>query len=434
MSLARSTAHDQLPDLPSESDVESQVSLPSIDDVVSSGSEGEGDTSWRCSCNSPCVKPGTDLLRHCQVTRELLQKLPQDQRRKRVWLMLRDLRVTKKVERGYQLMDSPVCLKIFQKACSMGHDTVKQLLSTVHLDGPPPDNRKRGLNCHANLVQMSPEQQDCEKFFFHCWSNYAMHIPTESGDDLQVVGESEPLKLDIENDLTDDVEDSQKTLNMNDFHADAAPDEDLKLDGKRYLPHQTWQEFYELYVNWSEKPCHRTSFKRHYQKTEWKNKLRIADSQQHGKCTTCEKLKMLRQKAVCESQLKQIQDAHSSHVRSVMLDRQCDNLAEQLGRDSTQVTDKGCPNLVRERALLNWTQDAMDQSKFRCPRNTSMAKSLADAWRPQIGCHGLIFDGIGKMIFLADQDLGKDSDVQTTIRARALEADLLLLILKILCF
>ena len=233
MSLARSTAHDQLPDLPSESDVESQVSLPSIDDVVSSGSEGEGDTSWRCSCNSPCVKPGTDLLRHCQVTRELLQKLPQDQRRKRVWLMLRDLRVTKKVERGYQLMDSPVCLKIFQKACSMGHDTVKQLLSTVHLDGPPPDNRKRGLNCHANLVQMSPEQQDCEKFLFHCWSNYVMHIPTESGDDLQVVGESEPLKLDIENDLTDDVEDSQKTLNMNDFHADAAPDEDLKLDGTK---------------------------------------------------------------------------------------------------------------------------------------------------------------------------------------------------------
>ena len=51
-----------------------------------------------------------------------------------------------------------------------------------------------------------------------------------------------------------------------------------------------------------------------------------------------------------------------------------------------------------------------------------MAKSLADAWRPQIGCHGLIFDGIGKMIFLADQDLGKDSDVQTTITARALEA------------
>ena len=52
-----------------------------------------------------------------------------------------------------------------------------------------------------------------------------------------------------------------------------------------------------------------------------------------------------------------------------------------------------------------------------------MAKSLADAWRPQIGCHGLIFDGIGKMIFLADHDLGKDSDVQCTITARALEAD-----------
>ena len=423
MSLPRSSAQDPLPDLPSESDVESQVSLPSVDDIVSSGSEMAEDTSWKCKCRVPCVKPGSDLLTHCKVTRELMQKLPRDQHRKRVWLMLRDLRVTKQVERGYQLLDTPVCLKIFQKACSVGHDTVKQLVKTVHLDGPPPDSRKRGLHCHANLAQMSPEQQDCEKFFFHCWSNYAMHIPTETGEDLQNAAEETPQKVEIENDLVAEIEDSQKTLVLNDFHADAAPSAALKVDGRRYLPHQTWQEFYELYVNWSEKPCHRTSFKRHYQKTEWKNKLRIADSQQHGKCTTCEKLKMLRQKAVCETQLKQIQDAHSNHVRSVMLDRQCDSLAEQLGRDSTQVTKTGCPNLVRERALLNWTQDAMDQSKFRCPRKTTMAKSLADAWRPQIGCHGLIFDGIGKMIFLADHDLGKDSDVQCTITARALEAD-----------
>jgi hypothetical protein len=133
-------------------------------------------------------------------------------------------------------------------------------------------------------------------------------------------------------------------------------------------------------------------------------------------------MKMLRQKAVGEVQLKQIQEPHSSHVRFVMLDRQCDSLAEQLGKDSTGVTASGCPTLVRERALLNWTQDAMDQAKFRVPRNTLLAKSLSDAWRPQLGCHGLVFDGICKMFFLADQDLKKDFDIQCAVTARALQA------------
>ena len=73
--------------------------------------------------------------------------------------------------------------------------------------------------------------------------------------------------------------------------------------------------------------------------------------------------------------------------------------------------------------MLSWTQDGMDQAKFRWPRNTSMAKVLADSWRPQIGAHGIIVDGVGKFLFLADQDIGKGSDLQCTAMCCALEAE-----------
>ena len=410
MALRRANAMDI--DLPSEG--ESVVSLPSQDD---SGSDAEVETSWICSCKTACVKPGSDLLNFCKVTRESLQKLDRELHRKRVWLMLRELRVYKKVERGYQLMDTPVCRRIFQKACCVGHTTVKQFLKTVHLDGPPPDARKRGLHCHANLTKMTPEQQDVSKFFYHAWSNYAMHIPTELGADSET---PRAVQICVEEELEDCEEDSQKTLRLDDVKAeDLGPDSALTVDGKRYLPHMSWQEFYEMYANWSGKPCHRTSFKRYYDESEWKTKLKIADSQHHGKCTTCEKLKMMRSKAVCETQAKQISEAHSQHVASVMDDRQADTIAEQMGWNSTVPGAKG---YVYERSLLNWTQDGMDQAKFKVPRNFEMAKTLQDSWRPQISCHGVTVDGVGKFLFLADMDVGKGGDVQTTVTARALEA------------
>ena len=248
-----------------------------------------------------------------------------------------------------------------------------------------------------------------------------MHIPTAEAWDLDTPVTPRWLHVEPDSDLADDTspEDSKQTLRLDDL---AGPEAAVAVDGRRYLPHQSWQELYELYCSWSDRPVHRTSFKRYYLQSEWQDQLRIADSQKHGKCSCCEKLKLLRKTATCEAQLKQIGEAHSGHVKSVMLDRQCDALAVQMGRDSVTTNAAGCPKLVRECALLNWTQDGMDQSKFRCPRNTSMAKSLADSWRPQIGCHGLQFDGVGKFLFLCDQDVGKNADVQCSVMARALEA------------
>jgi hypothetical protein len=271
-------------------------------------------------------------------------------------------------------------------------------------------------------------QQDVNKFLFHAYSHWAMHVPTEDGSTMEL---SEPgaLPLEVECDIPQD-DDSQRTLRLDDCHeAELAepvvgPETSGKLDSRRYLPHMSWQEFYEMYCNWSDSPVHKTSFRRQYLKSEFKNFLRIADASDHNKCQTCERLKALRKKAQCEVQLKQIQAAHANHVQSVMKDRSCDAQSEQLGRDSVGTTSTGCPLVTRQNAVLNWTQDAMDQAKFRVPRQIAQAKALSQAWRPQLAAHGLIFDGVpgGKFLFLVDQDIGKSANLQCSVTSRALQA------------
>ena len=236
---------------------------------------------------------------------------------------------------------------------------------------------------------------------------------------------SEPgaLPLEVECDIPQD-DDSQRTHEAELAEPVVGPETSGKLDSRRYLPHSSWQEFYEMYCNWSDSPVHKTSFRRQYLKSEFKNFLRIADASDHNKCQTCERLKALRKKAQCEVQLKQIQAAHANHVQSVMKDRSCDAQSEQLGRDSVGTTSTGSPLVTRQNAVLNWTQDAMDQAKFRVPRQIAQAKALAQAWRPQLAAHGLIFDGVpgGKFLFLVDQDIGKSANLQCSVTSRALQA------------
>ena len=425
-------------DLPSDDGSECW-SLPSIDDMPDDSlSDAPVHVSWTCSCkDGPCVAAGSDMETMCKVLREGMQNADPELHRRRVWLLLRDLRLTKKVERGFQLNDVNVCRPIFMKACCIGSTTLKDLQNSLHLDAPPPDGRRKGLHIHRNSVSLSAGQQDMSKFFFHAWTNYAMHVPTEDPDAGADPAEPKPLELVVGSGAAaeSDTSSSCPTMKLEDSLAVQAPgaDEECHVASKCYLPHQSFQEFYEMYVNWSDDPVSKSSFHRYYNKTDWKNKLRIADSVQHGKCACCEKLKKMRKEAVSETQLKQIQSAHSGHVKSVMLDRNCDSLAEQLGVDSVTCTASGCPKLCREKACLTWTQDGMDQSKFRCPRNTSMSKSLTDCWRPQISAHGVTFDGLGKFLFTSDQDLGKGSDVQCTVTARALEVSWFAICLN-LCF
>ena len=94
-------------DLPTESDVGSDGSLPSL------ASEGLGEpdhvVSWHCHCkDGPCVPPNSDIETGCKVLREGLLACEPEVRRRRVWLSLRELCVVKQIPKGtYLINDSP---------------------------------------------------------------------------------------------------------------------------------------------------------------------------------------------------------------------------------------------------------------------------------------------------------------------------------------
>ena len=132
--------------------------------------------------------------------------------------------------------------------------------------------------------------------------------------------------------------------------------------------------------------------------------LIIARQAQMGKCSTCEKLKEIRRKAVLPEQRDRAAAAQSAHVAAVLKDRRVDALVQGKAEESIMASNPGSP---WAETILNWDQDWMDQAKFRCPRNTSMNKQFADMWRPQLGAGGVTMDGIGSFIFLTDLDLGK---------------------------
>ena len=313
-----------------------------------------------------------------------MQESSSEAHRKKVWLMLHDLRVVKGKSQGFELNSVPVCRGTFCKACSIGKGTLQNLLRTVRDEGPPPDGRKAGLRNHGKVGNIEG-QNDCEKFFFAAWGNWAMHIPVElvDGDEIAGLQESRPQTITaVPTSSCQSVSgmgDSQKEADSQGSRladpVDGVGPDATKVTCRRYMPNMSFQEFYEMYTNWSDNPVSLSSFRRYYEKS-WKDMLRIARSTDHGKCSICEKLKMLRKSASLEEQAQQIQAAHGKHVRGVMADRQVDAHCEQLGSDSVNFNVAGCPKVSCAESLLNWTQDHMDQAKFRCPRNTSMAKLL----------------------------------------------------------
>ena len=172
------------------------------------------------------------------------------------------------------------------------------------------------------------------------------------------------------------------------------------------MPDINRQEWYEQYLLLRAarkgRPANKRTVVRMYMR-HWKH-LIIASQAQMGICSTCEKLKEIRRKAVLPEQRDRAAAAQSAHVAAVLKDRRVDALVQGKAEESIMASNPGSP---WAETILNWDQDWMDQAKFRCPRNASMNKQFADMWRPQLGAGGVTMDGIGSFILLTDLDLGK---------------------------
>ena len=145
---------------------------------------------------------------------------------------------------------------------------------------------------------------------------------------------------------------------------------------RRTMPHMTRQEWRDLCTTRcppNSTPANRRTFDRTYR--GWKKRLAIATYINLGKCVTCENLKDMRRQRCLPEHKDAAAHAQRQLVDVVIRDCRADSLVQGLAQESLMVS-----NSVGHwgRTILNYDVDWMDQAKFRCPRNTSVNKQLAD--------------------------------------------------------
>ena len=79
----------------------------------------------------------------------------------------------------------------------------------------------------------------------------------------------------------------------------------------------------------------------------------------------------------------QVLEAQRKHIEMVRNFRVLQTRSNHL---SEQATKPG--RVDNQDEFLKVDLDACDESKFKCPRNVSNAKSLDNMWRPQLHLHG----------------------------------------------
>ena len=147
----------------------------------------------------------------------------------------------------------------------------------------------------------------------------------------------------------------------------------------------------------------------------WERKLKIRPDGMHAKCSTCERFKQYRRQCTSETDSKRVRQEHAMHHEAVMLDRHVDSVLCMNSRMSCGILP-GNPDVQ----LLSMCIDAMDAAKFRIPRNISASKEFERLWRPQLHMIGCITP-LTEFYFLTDLDVCKDSNLQATVVATALE-------------
>ena len=137
---------------------------------------------------------------------------------------------------------------------------------------------------------------------------------------------------------------------------------------RRWLPHMTFQEFYEMYLFYGsgegKDKARRTTSGRCFNKQGWVNLLKFRKVAQHARCDTCARLTKAARVACTASDRKAAEEGIRAHRLRNFADRAVDFRLSQLSEASTTAEAK-----VKESRVLHIRIDGMDQAKFRCPRN-----------------------------------------------------------------
>ena len=95
-----------------------------------------------------------------------------------------------------------------------------------------------------------------------------------------------------------------------------------------------------------------------------KKHLIVAMQAQMGTCSTCEKLKEMRRKAVLPEQRDQAAATQSAHVAAVLKDRRVDALVQGKAEESIMASNPGSP---WAETILNWDKIGWTKQNFGAP-------------------------------------------------------------------
>ena len=188
----------------------------------------------------------------------------------------------------------------------------------------------------------------------------------------------------------------------------------------RYIHKQTYAEFYETYVAWSEEkselPACRTMFEKVF-KEKWEHRIKFRSKTEHARCTTCARIHQQVRNAVSNEEAERFRQDLMGHLKGTFQDR---GVYAMFSAASVECTAGGVGRVPDESSVLAMCLDGMDQAKFKIPRNLQNTKQWEDAGRPTAHLIGCLIHGVGEACWISDADLPKNASLTCELISRAL--------------
>ena len=147
----------------------------------------------------------------------------------------------------------------------------------------------------------------------------------------------------------------------------------------------------------------------------WAKKIKFRTEGQHAVCADCARWKEFRKHAYSREDVQRCKEGFQNHLASMMADRRVDAHLNQIAVDS--VIGHPCESAS---TILSMTIDAMDSSKFVCPRNMGASKEFTHLHKPELRMVSVLVEGLKEHYFVLMPDLIKNSNLQMTLLTHAI--------------
>eukprot|EP00438_Fugacium_kawagutii_P022434 Skav232861 [mRNA] locus=scaffold2451:157983:160619:+ [translate_table: standard] len=248
-------------------------------------------------------------------------------------------------------------------------------------------------------------------WFLECYQHLAEPLALEGSEDRMPVGMQQQ-----QHEIVDDVSHPLYSLS---FLAGAGTQDNKRLAGKRFVNMSSWLDFYRFYQ--ADVPVElcvsRSTFDRCYNRS-WCKYLILRSPSTGNKCTICLRLDEERSNASTDQERLQVDLEKQQHLDTTKRDRAVNTRGNIKGSDLSNFKPG-----IRHQGFLKIMLDGMDQQKFAFPRARRLqgTSEYGKAWKANVHVVGCILWGIAELYFLLPMDIAKDSSMECTLLARALD-------------